>query len=401
MTNLRLNAAVRRELLGLLAPLSILAGQFLGSDFCARAQSLPLPTPLTTITTIPAPAADAFSTALRYGTNGRLYAWDGTAVWQQNSVGSAGFTQIGTINSAGADAGPINFSQDNSTIIVSNGFGGMDFSGASNGLLFTIPAAGGAANSSIGGVASNSDLTPIPSVSKLSNSSTSFYVNSGVGSFGSGSVVSVFDSKFATDSNPENVPVITGIPGASTSLAFNAQTGKLYVGVGSGPDQGEIRAFAITAPATDPTNPNNLDHAYSASSPLDFLSQGTLINPPDPNNSGLGMFFDARGFLFAGGPNGLEVLDPTTGHTGFYSTGLNTYAVTLYNPFNDELALYTEGDGFDPNPFPNPMIFNASQFAVVPEPASVALALLGGGLLLAYRRNRKRVIKDATRSSRS
>jgi len=343
-----------------------------GSSARAQSQSLPLPTPLTTITGVPTPAADAFLTSLRYGPDGLLYAWDGAAVWKQSGINSNGFNQIGTISTAGADAGPINFSQSGSTILVSNGFGGFA-GGSSNGLLFAIPATGGNATTPLGTVLNNFDLIPVPVSSGLANSSTKFYVDSSDG--GSGSVVSIFDDR----SGGSNVPIITGIPGASTSLAFNTQNHRLYVGVGFGADQGEIKSFALSV----------LDAAYNGT-PLDYNSQGLLFNGPDANNSGSGMFFDARGDLFTAGANGLEVLSPS-GQSWLYSTGANNFAETFYNPTNDELALFTAGDGIDPNPFPNPMIFNASQFAVVPEPATGALALVGGGLLLAYARYRKRL----------
>ena len=54
------------------------------------------------------PAANAFSTSLRYDSNGDLYAWDGLNVWDANASGTSVFNNIGSVASGNqADAGPI------------------------------------------------------------------------------------------------------------------------------------------------------------------------------------------------------------------------------------------------------------------------------------------------------
>ena len=78
----------------------------------ARAQS-----PVGTVANIPPPDdnANAFSTSLRYDSNGNLYAWDGLSVWEQ-SGGTGNFNSIGSVTPGNqADAGPISFSQDGQT----------------------------------------------------------------------------------------------------------------------------------------------------------------------------------------------------------------------------------------------------------------------------------------------
>ena len=108
-----------------------------------------LPAPLATITSFPPPAADAFLTNMRFGPDGLIYAWDGQSIWRQSGINVDGFdpTPFGTVPSSGSDAGPINFSQDGRTLLIGNGYGGTDFSGASNGLLYSMPATGGAGDS--------------------------------------------------------------------------------------------------------------------------------------------------------------------------------------------------------------------------------------------------------------
>src|ERR1700692_1345096 len=83
----------------------------------AAAQTLPAP--VTVITSFPLPAADAFVTNMRVGPDGLIYAWAGQHVWQQSGVNvdSFGPPAFGTVPSNGADAGPINFSQNGQTIL--------------------------------------------------------------------------------------------------------------------------------------------------------------------------------------------------------------------------------------------------------------------------------------------
>ncbi len=298
----------------------------------ARADSLPAA--LVTIA-VPTPAADAFSTSLRFGADGLLYAWNGATVSRQSAPGASVFQPIGAISTSGSDAGPLNFSQNSQVLLIGDGAGGYDPN--SNGLLFTMSADGGSATPA-GTVTFHQDFIPVPAASTMATSQNKFFIDRGFDFSGAASEVDVFDFSAST-----TTPVIENIPGAATSVAIDSQN-RLYVGVGYGADQGQIRRFNLSA----------VDAAFSGSA-LDW-SSGQLVNSAD-NNSGLGMFFDSRGLLFTGGPDGLTVLDDQ-GHSWFYSTGPNSFPSVTYNAKTDQFALFTYGA--------NPMIFNAGQFAGPP-----------------------------------
>ncbi len=128
--------------------LTLLAALVVGLGYSggtAHAQS-----PVGTVSNIPAPAvsAKAFSTSLRYDSSGNLYAWDGLNVWMQS--GSGGFSEIGSVADAGnqADAGPIVLSQDQQSLLLSNGAGGKPKSATYNGVFWTLPASGGTGRTS-------------------------------------------------------------------------------------------------------------------------------------------------------------------------------------------------------------------------------------------------------------
>ncbi len=179
----------------------------------------------------------------------------------------------------------------------------------------------------------------------LGSSNDRFFIDQGNASF-TGSSVSVFD-----DTDGTNVTVITDIPGASTSMALSAAD-RLYVGVGFGPQRGELRSFAVA----------DLLAAYNSATPLDWTS-GQVFNDVD-NNSGSGLFFDARGYLFAGGPNGVTVFD-TAGNSEFYDN--SGFTTVDYDPVHD-LVLVT-GFGDQQGLYPASMFFT-------PEPGALALAAI-------------------------
>ena len=143
-----------------------------------------LPAPVTIITSFPTPAKDAFVTNMRFGPDGLIYAWDGQNVWQQAGVNVDGFgtAPFGTVPSTGSDAGPINFSQNGQTILIGNGAGGNDFSGASSGLLYTMPAVGGVATLA-GTLQFHQDYVPAPVAATMPNSATKFLVDRGTADF--------------------------------------------------------------------------------------------------------------------------------------------------------------------------------------------------------------------------
>jgi autotransporter-associated beta strand protein len=316
-----------------------------------------LPPPVATIGSFPLPAPDAFATSLRFSADGLIYAWDGQNVWRQSGVNvdSFGAAPIGTVPSNGADAGPINFSQDGKTLLIGNGSGGYDFSGSSSGLLFTMPATGGQATPA-GTLLYHFDFVPALVASTIPSSATKFIVDRGSADFMS-SEVDVFD-----DSSGASTPLIRNIPGASSSIAFDSAN-RLYVSIGFGAHRGQIRRF--TLPQLDYT---------AAGAPRDW-SSGQLFNSTD-NNSGSGMFFDARGDLFVGGPNGIAVFDPS-GESQSYSTGTGSFPSISRNAMNDQFALTLGGS--DPlNLGYSPLVYRAADFNV-PSPTPVTWTSATGG----------------------
>jgi autotransporter-associated beta strand protein len=322
----------------------------------AAAQSLPAP--VTVITSFPLPAADAFVTNMRFGPDGLIYGWDGQQVWRQSGVNvdSFGAPAFGTIPTSGADAGPINFSQSGQTILIGNGAGGNDFSGASSGLLYAMPATGGAA-ALAGTLPFHQDLIPAPVAATLPSSATKFIVDRGSADFAT-SGVDLFDFVSGTV-----VPLIQNIPGASSSIAFDAAN-RLYVGIGYGPQRGQIRRFALPL----------VDFA-AAGNALDWTA-GELFNATD-NNGGSGMFFDARGNLFVGGPNGVTVLN-SNGAAQLYGTGPSTFPVVMHNLTNDQFSLTLNGFSDPMSLGFSPRIYKATDFAV-PAPAAFVWSADTGG----------------------
>lgn len=308
--------------------------------------------------TLPFPAPNAFEVATTFGPNdGLLYVWTGNSVLKQDAIDSDSFTSLGGVGSASSDAGPIAFSRDASTLLVGNGSGGV-LGGANAGQLFTLPAAGGS-----GATAGNVPFHFTLLASPLGASNTQYFINQGQ-SPPTSSSVSLFDSSTAS-----NVPVIANIPGASSSMAIDG--GRLMVGIGYGPNRGDLRSFALT----------DLETAANTATPVDW-STGTLFNDLD-NNSGAGMFYDARGYLFVGGSSGLTVFD-TGGASMFYDNG--GFSGIVYDPLGDRFLL--TGWGLEQGIYP------ASMFFQVPEPSSVALALMAGVSLAGYMgRSRRRSIR--------
>ena len=145
--------------------------------------------------------------------------------------------------------------------------------------------------------------------------------------------------------------LIPSIPGNGASIAVGG--GRLYVGIGYGPERGEIRSFSLTDLAT----------ALSSSTTLPWTA-GTAFNLAD-NNSGAGMFFDHRGYLFVGGGNGVTVFD-ALGHAATYDNG--GYTNVTYDPLDDRVLVTGFGQ--------QQGIYPASAFAV-PEPSTLALATAG------------------------
>lgn len=345
----------------------LLAAILLASARSAAAQTLgTTPNTLSTISDVPpsAPYPTTYgggSSSLRFGPNGQLYASDGSTVWEQTAGFGGSFTAIGAIQTAGSDPGEINFSSDNQSIIVSNGAGGPA-GGSANGVLYSLPLPNNTTAptvlptaSQIGTVQNNFDLVPTPLNSNFTNPASSYLVDLGVGDSYDASQVDFFNSSTGP------VAAIINIPGASSSLAITgagASNDQLYVDVGSGNSQGEIKAFSLSSLAT----------AVATNTPLDWNTQGTVVNGPDANNSGLGMFVDPRGYVFTGGPYGIEVIVPPStagGSSTAYVYGipdtngdLLTYDSVTYNPITNQFVV----QGYDPSYNVYTNVYSASQF---------------------------------------
>jgi len=287
-----------------------------------RAQS-----PIGTISNIPLPDNNAFATSLVYDASGDLYAWDGLSVWEQ-TAGAGAFHNIGSVATGNsADAGPIAFSQDGGTLLLSNGAGGF-LGGAYNGVFWTMPAAGGSALQVAGsGAPYTGDAVALPAAATIPGSSTKYIVYQGNGGF-SGATVSIFDASTGTDR-----VVIDNGPGATTSIAINPKNDSLYFGVGYGAEAGNIYSFSLS----------QIDSAYLSATPLDFLSAGTLFNPiARGSQSGAGMFFDSNGYLFSGG-DGITVFRPdgTISYDQAAGAADGYYDALTYDPANNEVLKET------------------------------------------------------------
>ncbi len=323
-------------------------------SWCAAAAADVLPAPSISVT-LPLPSANSFSVSVTYGpTDGLMYVWDGAQVLRQNAPLSNSYTSIGNVGSGSADAGPLEFSRNGSQLLIGNGAGGF-LGGANAGQIFTIPTAGGDSNTAIGNVPFHDRFLAAP----LAASNDKFFIDQG-NQFFTASSVSVFDN---TDGS--NVPVIENIPGASTAMAID-DFGRFYVGVGFGPQRGQLRSFDLVA----------LENAYNTATPLDWTA-GNLFNALD-NNSGAGMFFDARGFLFVGGPNGVTVFDGA-GNSNFYDN--SGFTGIVYDSVFDRVLVTGFGD--------HQGLYPASTFQV-PEPGTVLLAGLGLLMLAPAARGRLR-----------
>ncbi len=173
--------------------------------------------------------------------------------------------------------------------------------------------------------------------------------------------------------------VIDNGPGATTSIAINPKNGSVYLGIGYGPDAGNIYSFSL----------NQIGLAYSSGTPIGFLSGGTLFNPAGTGSqSGAGMFFDNNGYLFSGGdgitvfrPDGTIAYDQPSGAAdGYYDT-------LTFDPANNEVLKVPYGSS-------SGSLYNAASFETVPEPSALMLALGGGLAVLACRWRRTKWVAD-------
>ena len=124
---------------------------------------------------------------------------------------------------------------------------------------------------------------------------------------------------------------------------------------------------STSTPAIGTSLLSDLENAYNATTPLGWTA-GALFNEED-NNSGFGLFFDARGLLFSGGPDGVTVFD-TAGNFRLYDN--SGFTGVVYDPANDRVLVTGFGDHQGLYPA---SIFQVSEPSTV-VPAGVAMLLV-------------------------
>ena len=237
--------------------------------------------------------ANAFSTSLRYDSSGNLYAWDGLNVWKQ-SGGTGVFNNIGSVTAGNsADAGPISFSQDGQSLLLSNGSGGYTFRRQRH--LLDHAGVGRIGHAVAGsGVPYAYDALALPAASTIPGSGTKYIVNAGT---------SDYIEQFVVDFRCRDRDGQGGHRQRPRSHDFDRHQSEKQQplrGRRLRADAGNIYSFSLS----------QIDSAYNSGTPIDFLAGGTLFNPTGTGSqSGAGMFFDNDGYLFSGG-DGITVFRP-------------------------------------------------------------------------------------------
>ena len=350
----------------------VIALAAIGCSAVGISEGAVVPDPILHITNIPELPWSSFYYGARFSSEGLLYLWDGSYVWRQNGVNVDGFTQIGEVAGNMADAGPIQFSRDETQILLGNGAGGcgpymgQDYQA---GRIFSMPVGGAVLSSPIGDIDYHYDIVPLSQQSTIADPGQKYLVNYGWEYYMSDpkSWVSVFDA-----STEANQVILANIPGASGAITTD-NFGNLYACVGYGDARGLIKYFSVEA----------VDAAFDSGTPLTW-DDGIALNPDNYNNqSAAGMFFDSRNYLFAGGNEGLTVFRPD-GISETYDVGAGIYSSVAYNPFNDELLVLTN-DRFG---YPVFDVYRVDDFLAAPEPSTlVMLSVVGAiGVACAYRR---------------
>lgn len=283
------------------------------------------------------------------GADGRIIGLSGSNIVRQDSVGSATYTQIGSIApglipSWGASF--LSISPDGSTIAIGdNGFSETD----SYVHLVSVSQL------------STSSHTPTTSVLTLNYSAawagnTQLYVAGG--SFSGDKFVTRIDISAALTATT----VINAVPDGSGGVSL--RNGQLFTGVGFGPSQGDIRAFDLAT-------------LSAASSPTAF-STGTFVC--SCNSAGT-IDFDAFGNMIIAGAGGVSITDLAGNEVTLAPLGSSAFYAAEYNAFTQQIIV--QATDF--------VAGTSGVFAyAVPAPASAGLSLLTLGVLAA---GRKRAVR--------
>ena len=354
--------------------------------------------PVNTITGVPPTnySAGAFATSLTYGSDGLMYVWDGQNVYQQTTKNGNAFAQVGTApfpNSARSRPDQLfrgrqhTFAGQRRRRFFKH-LSALPSLASYNGLLFALPAPSppGVTTPPVlsaayaGTLAYNFSAIPVPKGTLLPDASNSYFVDYATANFGS-SQVAIFDAKTGTVT-----PVITGIPGASTSLTIDS-SGRLYVGIGYayGSDPtGKIETFSVAdlVQASQPiawSDPTYSKAFYKANDGNDY-------------DTGNGMFVDAQGYFFTAGGNfgvagGLTMISPQGVVTTYaFESNADQDPSIAYNPLLNQFALTPYGGV--------PEIFDISEFHAVPAPEPTTfVALISAGLMGVIIVRRRRCVK--------
>ena len=142
----------------------------------------PVPDPVMHIINIPDLPVSSFYYGARFNSEGLLHLWDGSYVWRQDGVNVDGFTQIGEVVGNMADAGPIQFSRDETRMLLGNGAGGWGpYWGEPQhaGRIFSMPTEGSTVGQPIGDIDYHYDFATLPQQSTIAGADQKFFVNYG------------------------------------------------------------------------------------------------------------------------------------------------------------------------------------------------------------------------------
>ena len=290
-------------------------------------------------------------TNMRFGPDGLIYAWDGQNVWQQAGVNVDVLQATRAVWHRAVDR--LRRRPDQLLAKWPNDLDRQRgrrkrFQWRKQRARYTMPAVGGVATLA-GTLQFHQDFVPAPLRRRCPTRRRSFWSIAVRRTSRRAAWTCLISSLARRAAHPEH-------PRASASITFDLATG-FTLALDSGRIAGKsaasrCRCWTLAA----------------AGMPLDWTA-GQLINAAD-NNGGSGMFLDARGKLFVGGPDGVTVFDPT-GAAQSYSTGPSTFPVVFRNATNDQFSLTLGGFSDPMNLGSSPRIYLAADFTV-PVPTAIA-----------------------------